>query len=86
MVALTKNNSKADVAGVVDTINKRVSGKNWKIQKSATVRTQMPKSLRKNWEQRTKERSRDASAKTLEKSLKAEKQAVKDVSFFFFFF
>lgn len=26
MVALTKNNSKADVAGVVDTINKRVSG------------------------------------------------------------
>lgn len=27
MVALTKNNSKADVAGVVDTINKRVSGK-----------------------------------------------------------
>lgn len=27
MVALTKNNSKANVAGVVDTINKRVSGK-----------------------------------------------------------
>jgi hypothetical protein len=27
VAALTKNNSKADVAGVVDTINKRVSGK-----------------------------------------------------------
>ncbi|KAI7894462.1 uncharacterized protein EV154DRAFT_498794 [Mucor mucedo] len=79
MVALTKNNSKANVAGVVDTINKRVSGKNWKVQKNATVRTQMPKSLRKNWEQRTKERASQASSKALEKSLKAEKQAVKDV-------
>lgn len=27
MVAVTKNASKADVGGVVDTINKRVSGK-----------------------------------------------------------
>jgi hypothetical protein len=26
MVAVTKDNSKADIAGVVDTINKRVSG------------------------------------------------------------
>lgn len=54
-------------------------GKNWKVQKNATVRNQMPKSLRKNWEQRTKERASQASSKALEKSLKAEKQAVKDV-------
>jgi len=27
MVAVTKNGSKADIGGVVDTINKRVSGK-----------------------------------------------------------
>lgn len=117
MVALTKDNSKANIAGVVDTINKRVSGKftlqklsfkekrmrdldldldqekkirdpnklfvlgkNWKIQKNATVRNQQPKILRKNWEQRTKERQRHASAKNLENSMKAEKQAEKDVS------
>ncbi|KAI8084360.1 uncharacterized protein B0P05DRAFT_535225 [Gilbertella persicaria] len=80
MVAVTKDNSKADIAGVVDTINKRVSGKNWKIQKSATVRNQQPKQLRRNWEQRSKERARNDVVKTLERQLKAEKQAAKDVS------
>lgn len=54
-------------------------GKNWKIQKNATVRNQQPKQLRKSWEQRTKERERHASAKNLEKQLKADKQAEKDV-------
>ncbi|KAF1807414.1 hypothetical protein FB192DRAFT_1355632 [Mucor lusitanicus] len=79
MVAVTKNGSKADVGGVVDTINKRVSGKNWKIQKTATARNQQPKQLRKNWDQRSKERARNDATKSLEKQLKAEKQAEKDV-------
>lgn len=57
-------------------------GKNWKIQKSATGRTQQPKQLRKTWDQRSKERARNDAVKTLERELKAEKQAEKDVSFF----
>lgn len=54
-------------------------GKNWKIQKTATSRTQQPKQLRKNWDQRSKERARNDATKTLEKQLKADKQAEKDV-------
>ncbi|KAI8372504.1 hypothetical protein EDC96DRAFT_50895 [Choanephora cucurbitarum] len=80
MVAVTKNNSKANVGGVVDTVNKRVSGKNWKVQKSATVRNQQPKQLRRSWDQRSKERARNDAVKTLERQLKADKQAAKDVS------
>ncbi|KAI8641699.1 hypothetical protein BD408DRAFT_203829 [Parasitella parasitica] len=78
MVAVTKNGSKADVGGVIDTINKRVSGKNWKIQKTATGRNQQPKQLRKSWDQRSKERARNDTTKNLERQLKADKQAVKD--------
>ncbi|KAI8986481.1 hypothetical protein BDB01DRAFT_785794 [Pilobolus umbonatus] len=78
MVATTKNASIANIGGNIDTINKRVSGKNWKVQKNATVRNQQSKKLRKNWEQRTLERNRLDSAKKLERELKASKQAEKD--------
>ncbi|CEP08163.1 hypothetical protein [Parasitella parasitica] len=96
MVAVTKNGSKADIGGVVDTINKRVSGefyifvslrrnhsmvsagKNWKVQKTATGRNQQPKQLRKSWDQRSKERARNNATKTIERQLKADKQAAKD--------
>ncbi|KAI8885036.1 hypothetical protein K501DRAFT_180816 [Backusella circina FSU 941] len=79
MGATNKDTKTADVGGVVDTINKRVSGKNWKVQKTATGRNQQSKKLRKTWEQRTTERNRLNAAKQLEKNLKAEKQAEKDV-------
>ncbi|KAF7720563.1 hypothetical protein EC973_007446 [Apophysomyces ossiformis] len=69
---------KEAVAGVVDTQNKRVSGKSWKIQKTPTVRAQKAKSLRRTWEQRSQERKRIQAVKTLEKQMKDEKQAEKD--------
>jgi hypothetical protein len=40
---------------------------------------QQSKKLRKNWEQRTTERNKLNAAKQLEKQLKGEKQAEKDV-------
>ncbi|KAG1053747.1 hypothetical protein G6F46_007649 [Rhizopus delemar] len=74
MSTVNKDSIQADKAGVVDTINKRVSGKIWKIQKKAAVRTQQPKQLRRTWDERTKERERNNAMKALEKQLKQEKQ------------
>ncbi|CAO3665332.1 unnamed protein product [Rhizopus stolonifer] len=78
MVATHKDNSQANIGGVVDTVNKRVSGKLWKVTKNAAVRNQQPKQLRKNWSQRTKERERDTTVKALEKALKQDKQDERD--------
>ncbi|KAG0742648.1 hypothetical protein G6F57_010561 [Rhizopus arrhizus] len=74
MSTVNKDSIQADKAGVVDTINKRISGKIWKIQKKAAVRTQQPKQLRRTWDERTKERERNNAMKALEKQLKQEKQ------------
>ncbi|KAI8329045.1 hypothetical protein BC941DRAFT_363186 [Chlamydoabsidia padenii] len=71
---------KVPVGGTIDKITKRVSGKVWKLQKTPTVRTQQPKSLRKSWEKRTQERQRLETVRALEKQMKDEKQAEKDVS------
>ncbi|EIE80832.1 hypothetical protein RO3G_05537 [Rhizopus delemar RA 99-880] len=79
MSTVNKDSIQADKAGVVDTINKRVSGKIWKIQKKAAVRTQQPKQLRRTWDERTKERERNNAMKALEKQLKQEKQDEIDV-------
>ncbi|KAI8376235.1 uncharacterized protein BYT42DRAFT_497885 [Radiomyces spectabilis] len=85
MAAVTTENKPKDVkeaiGGVVDTVNKRVSGKAWKIQKTPTVRAQKAKTLRRSWEQRTAERTRIQAVKALEKQLKDERQAEKDVGF-----
>ncbi|KAG1472865.1 hypothetical protein G6F56_001289 [Rhizopus delemar] len=78
MVATHKDSSQANIGGVVDTVNKRVSGKLWKVTKNAAVRNQQPKQLRKNWSQRTKERERDTTVKALEKALKQDKQDERD--------
>ncbi|KAG0168245.1 hypothetical protein DFQ28_005213 [Apophysomyces sp. BC1034] len=69
---------KVAIGGLVDTQNKRVSGKSWKIQKTPTVRAQKAKSLRRTWEKREEERTRLKAVKTLEKQMKDEKQAEKD--------
>ncbi|KAL1932474.1 hypothetical protein VTP01DRAFT_8152 [Rhizomucor pusillus] len=65
--------------GVVDTQNRRVSGKNWKLRKTATGRAQKAKYLRRSWEQRTEERKKKEAVKALEKQMKDEIQAEKDV-------
>ncbi|KAL0073305.1 hypothetical protein F4703DRAFT_1898355 [Phycomyces blakesleeanus] len=85
MVAVTEETRvykdiKTAVGGVVDTVNKRVSGKAWKIQKTPTIRAQKAKTLRRTWEQRSAERTRDQTVKALERQLKDEKKAEKDVS------
>ncbi|KAI7879791.1 hypothetical protein K492DRAFT_130919 [Lichtheimia hyalospora FSU 10163] len=66
--------------GIVETITNRVSGKNWKLKKTATVRAQKSKSLRNSWAKRTAERQKLDAVKSLERQLKADKQAEKDVS------
>ncbi|KAL0074224.1 Cgr1 family-domain-containing protein [Phycomyces blakesleeanus] len=83
MVAVTEETRvykdiKTAVGGVVDTVNKRVSGKAWKIQKTPTIRAQKAKTLRRTWEQRSAERTRDQTVKALERQLKDEKKAEKD--------
>ncbi|KAI8583137.1 hypothetical protein K450DRAFT_224384 [Umbelopsis ramanniana AG] len=77
--AATKLDLKEAVGGKVETITKRVSGKNWKLQKTPTHRAQMSKKLRKSWEQRSQERTKQETVKALEKQMKDEKQAEKDV-------
>ncbi|KAI9319632.1 hypothetical protein BX666DRAFT_1852810 [Dichotomocladium elegans] len=71
---------KVAVGGVVDTINKRVSGKAWKLKKTPTSRAQKAKSLRMTWEQRSEERAKLNAVKSLEKQLKDERKAEKDAS------
>ncbi|CAO3589888.1 unnamed protein product [Absidia cylindrospora] len=76
--AIQETDTKVPVGGAIEKITKRVSGKVWKLQKSPTVRTQQPKSLRKSWEKRTQERQRLQTVRALEKQMKDEKQAEKD--------
>ncbi|CAO3642144.1 unnamed protein product [Cunninghamella echinulata] len=54
-----ETDTKIPVAGSVNKITKRVSGKNWKLQKTATVRTQQPKSLRQSGKKELKNRKRE---------------------------
>lgn len=55
------------------------AGKNWKLRKTATGRAQKAKYLRRSWEQRTEERKKKEAVKALEKQMKDEIQAEKDV-------
>ncbi|RUS24753.1 Cgr1 family-domain-containing protein [Jimgerdemannia flammicorona] len=76
---------KTAIGGVVDRINNRVSalipGKSWKLAKAPTKRAQMPRTLRKSWDQRLDERKKLEMVKTLQKEMKDEKKADKDVRF-----
>ncbi|KDQ07695.1 hypothetical protein BOTBODRAFT_38594 [Botryobasidium botryosum FD-172 SS1] len=57
----------------------RTSGKNWKLQKSATKRSHLPEGVRtKSWEERMAKTTREAAIKKLEKEMKEEKQAEAD--------
>ncbi|CAG8697240.1 6492_t:CDS:2 [Dentiscutata erythropus] len=53
-------------------IGRRVSGKPWKSPKTATRRSQLPRSLRKSWDDRLKEREEKEATKLLEQKLKDE--------------
>ncbi|RHZ86444.1 hypothetical protein Glove_51g71 [Diversispora epigaea] len=58
-------------------IGRRVSGKIWKYKKTATRRSQLPYTLRKNWDERIKERTERETMKKLENELKEERLAEK---------
>ncbi|CAB5210346.1 unnamed protein product [Rhizophagus irregularis] len=58
-------------------ITRRVSGKTWKHPKTATRRSQLPRSLRKNWNEKLKERNEREALKMLEKEMKEEREAEK---------
>ncbi|KAG5718796.1 hypothetical protein E4T56_gene2622 [Termitomyces sp. T112] len=56
--------------------NGRVSGKSWKTQKSATVRSRLPPGVKtKNWDDRMRKTQQALAIKKLESELKEEKQA-----------
>ncbi|KAI0715293.1 hypothetical protein C8Q76DRAFT_730197 [Earliella scabrosa] len=54
----------------------RLSGKAWKTQKSATVRTHLPEGLKtKKWEDRMEKTKKEQAIKKLQVELKDEKRA-----------
>ncbi|KAF0386744.1 rRNA-processing protein CGR1 [Gigaspora margarita] len=58
-------------------IGRRVSGKPWKRLKTATRRSQLPRCLRKSWDDRLKERKEKDAMKLLEQKLKDEVESEK---------
>ncbi|KAG8758489.1 rRNA-processing protein cgr1 [Serendipita sp. 396] len=54
----------------------RVSGKNWKTQKTATVRSNLPNGVKsRSWEDRKRKDTQLAAVKALQKELQDEKKA-----------
>ncbi|CAG7848036.1 rRNA-processing protein {ECO:0000256/RuleBase:RU363084} [Serendipita indica DSM 11827] len=54
----------------------RVSGKNWKTRKTATVRSNLPTGVKtKSWQERKRKDTQMAAVKALQKELKDEKLA-----------
>ncbi|TFK56967.1 hypothetical protein OE88DRAFT_1650502 [Heliocybe sulcata] len=61
---------------VAPSSNGRESGKPWKSNKTATVRSTLPAGVKtKKWEDRMEKTKREAAVKKLEAELKEEKQA-----------
>ncbi|CAG8452394.1 2890_t:CDS:10 [Diversispora eburnea] len=56
-------------------IGRRISGKIWKYKKTATRRSQLSPTLRKNWDERIKERTERETMKKLENELKEEQSS-----------
>ena len=61
------------------------AGKPWKHKKTATRRSQLPKSLRKSWEMRMKEKNEREVLKLMEKELKDKIESEKKVCFVFIY-
>ncbi|KAI0080264.1 hypothetical protein K474DRAFT_1657972 [Panus rudis PR-1116 ss-1] len=53
----------------------RVSGKPWKVPKSATVRSHLPEGVKTKWEERMEKTKKEKAMKALQKELKEEKEA-----------
>ncbi|CAL1695342.1 unnamed protein product [Somion occarium] len=53
----------------------RVSGKPWKSQKTATVRSFLPEGVKSKWEERMEKTKKEKAIKALQTELKEEKQA-----------
>ncbi|KAG6911536.1 hypothetical protein DXG01_011838 [Tephrocybe rancida] len=64
------------VVSLASSSNGRTSGKSWKAQKTATVRSQLPEGLKtKNWDDRMRKTQQAIAIKKLEAELREEKQA-----------
>ncbi|KAJ2919275.1 hypothetical protein MD484_g1137, partial [Candolleomyces efflorescens] len=64
------------VISLASSSNGRASGKSWKLEKSATVRSQLPEGLKtKRWEDRMEKTKKQQAIKKLQAELKDEKQA-----------
>ncbi|KAK7694890.1 hypothetical protein QCA50_002078 [Cerrena zonata] len=53
----------------------RVSGKSWKIPKTATVRSNLPRGVKSTYEERMEKTTKEKAVKALERELKEEKKA-----------
>ncbi|KAJ3721540.1 hypothetical protein C8R42DRAFT_721124 [Lentinula raphanica] len=61
---------------IAPSANGRVSGKNWKVSKSATVRSHLPNGVKtKSWAARMEQTKKALAIKKLEKEMKDEKTA-----------
>ncbi|KAG5647609.1 hypothetical protein DXG03_008962 [Asterophora parasitica] len=61
---------------LASTSNGRVSGKSWKLQKTPTVRSQLPEGVKtRNWEDRMRKTQQALAIKKLQTELKEEKEA-----------
>jgi len=68
--------SSAPIAFLAPSNNGRVSGKNWKSPKTATVRSHLQRAVRTtSWEARKERETKNAAIKALQKELKDEKAA-----------
>ncbi|KAF8846253.1 hypothetical protein BDN67DRAFT_1064732 [Paxillus ammoniavirescens] len=62
---------------LASTANGRVSGKSWKLAKSATVRSQSSTGHKTKWHVRMEKTTREQAIKKLQTELKEDKQAEK---------
>ncbi|KAG6878637.1 hypothetical protein C0993_001160 [Termitomyces sp. T159_Od127] len=66
----------APVVSLTPSSNGRASGKSWKTQKTATVRSRLPQGVKtKHWDDRMRRTQQGLATKKLEAELKEEKQA-----------
>ncbi|CAH1763258.1 12281_t:CDS:2 [Entrophospora sp. SA101] len=73
----SNNSSQNSIKSTEKPIGRRVSGKPWKYQKTATRRSQLPKVLRKSWTERMKEKNERIAVKLLENELKDKVESEK---------
>lgn len=63
------------VIELTNTANGRVSGKGWKMQRTATRRSHLSEGLKSSFEERMEKTQKEKAFKKLQKELKEEKEA-----------